>query len=129
MGTMIGWLAAKQLFGRAIGEKAARALLTAGLFVAALLLCWGAIAAYNRSVIAHHEAKQDAATAKADRKADGHAADQRLTDAARTTHEKQQTQEAIDEARRNGTDPRAAYYECVRREQAARNARQPSPDC
>lgn len=85
--------------------------------------------AYDKSVIASHEAKQDAANAKADRKADTKAAEQRRTDDARSTKEETEIKEAVDEARRTGADPRAAYYECVRRQQHARAAGKPSPDC
>jgi Tfp pilus assembly protein PilE len=84
---------------------------------------------YDRSIIKAHEAKQEAATAKADRKADTHAAEQRRADDARSTTEAQQIKEAVNEARRNGADPRAAYYDCVRKQQSARKSGKPSPGC
>lgn len=96
-------------------------LLTAGLGVAKC--------AYDRSVIEDHEARQEAANARADRKADTKAAEQRRADDARTTTESAEIKEAIDEAHRTGADARAAYYDCVRRLQAARRNRQPPPSC
>jgi hypothetical protein len=100
--------------------------------VALLLLIaavFAAVKIHDRRVISQHEAKQEASTAKADKRADNHAADQRRTDDARSTQEAQQIKEAVNEA---GSDPaarRAAYYECVRRQQSARRAGKPSPDC
>jgi hypothetical protein len=84
---------------------------------------------YDRSVIRNHEAKQDAANAKADRAADQKAAEQRRADDARSTTEAQQIKEAVNEA---GNDPaarRAAYYRCVRAQQSARKSGKPSPGC
>ena len=110
-----------QRFAKAAVIAALVTILVAGLGVAKC--------SYDRNVIEHHEAKQEAATAKADRAADAKAADQRRTDDARTTAEAVEIKEAIDEAKRSGADPRAAYYECVRRQQAARRTGQPSPEC
>ncbi|MGJ0508946.1 MAG: hypothetical protein ACR652_17820 [Methylocystis sp.] len=84
---------------------------------------------YDRSVINAHDAKRDAATAKADRKADEHAAVQRRTDDARLATETQEVKDAVEEAKRTGADPRAAYYACVRLQQSARARLQPPPDC
>jgi hypothetical protein len=84
---------------------------------------------YDRSVIRNHEAKQEAATAKADRKADQKAAEQRRADDSRSTIEVQQIKEAVNEA---GNDPaarRAAYYRCVRVQQAARKSGKQPASC
>lgn len=100
--------------------------------VGALLLLavlWGGKCAYDRSIINAHEAKQEAATAKADRKADTKAAEQRRADDARLTTETQEIKEAINEA---GSDPaarRAAYYRCVQLQQAARHSGKQPADC
>lgn len=85
--------------------------------------------AYDRSIIKAHDAKRDAAIAKDDRKADAKAAEERRADDARSTDEAAQIKEAINEARAEGRDPRAAYYECVKLQQSARARGQPSPDC
>jgi hypothetical protein len=112
-----------------VGEKWAKPA-AIGLLVALAVAFMGlGKCAYDRSVIAKHDAKVEASTAKADKKADNHAADQRRTDDARSTDEATQIKEAVNEA---GNDPaarRAAYYRCVRAQQSARRDRKPSPDC
>jgi Tfp pilus assembly protein PilE len=101
-----------------------------GTAIVLLIVLFGvAKCSYDRSVIKAHDAKQEAVTAKADRKADNHAAEQRRADDARSTTEAQQIKEAVNEARRNGADPRAAYYDCVRKQQSARKSGKPSPGC
>ncbi|MBA3670248.1 MAG: hypothetical protein H0W71_09360 [Sphingomonas sp.] len=97
--------------------------------VAALALL-GAVAGikgcYDRRVVSHHNAKVEAATAKADRKADSHAAETRIADQARANAESTQISEALHEA---GTDPiarRRAYYDCVRKFQSARANQSPA---
>jgi hypothetical protein len=112
-----------------VADKAAKPLLIAVLFLLALGLFGVGKCSYDRRIISAHNARQDAANAKADRRADQKAADQRVTDVNRANAEQSQIQQAIDEARRTGADPRAAYYECVRRQQAARRAGQPPVDC
>ena len=85
--------------------------------------------AYDRSVIRDHTANERADTAVADRKADTTAAEQRRADDARATTERTEIKEAIDEARSTGADPRAAYYDCIRLQQAARKLGQPPARC
>jgi hypothetical protein len=112
-----------------VGEKWAKPAAFGLLGLVLLLAMWGGTCAYNHHVIAQHEAKVEAKTAKADRKADNNAADQRRTDDARSTTEATEIKEAVNEA---GNDPaarRAAYYRCVQLQQSARSNRKPSPDC
>lgn len=90
---------------------------------------WGLKSLYDHRVVEAHEAKRDVQIAKADRKADEHAAEQRRADDARETHETQEVKEAINEAKSEGRDPRAAYYRCVVMQQSARANGKPSPDC
>jgi hypothetical protein len=103
------------------------------IYAAALLFAVGGFfglkALYDHSVIKSHDAKQDAANSKADRKADTKAADQRRVDDARVTTETQEVNNAISQAKRSGADPRAAYYECVRLQQSARAAKRVVPTC
>jgi hypothetical protein len=84
---------------------------------------------YDNSIIDAHDNKREATIAKEDRKADATAAVERRADDARLTKESQEVKEAINEARSEGRDPRAAYYECIRLQQQARARNQPSPDC
>jgi uncharacterized membrane protein YhiD involved in acid resistance len=122
------WLIAR-VIALGVPAKLAKPILAV---IAALLLIgalWGLKSLHDRRVISQHEAKQEASTAKADKRADNHAADQRRTDDARSTQEAQQIKEAVNEA---GSDPaarRAAYYRCVSAQQSARRAGKPSPDC
>ena len=62
-------------------------------------------------------------------KADTKAGETRTTDAVRAQVERQELEETVDEARSEGRDPRAAYYECVRLQQQARAGRRPAPTC
>lgn len=112
-----------------VGPRFAKPLL---IGVGALLLClaiFAAVKLHDRRVIDTHEAKQDAANAKADRKADATAAEQRRVDDARLTTETQEVNNAVSEAKRTGADPRAAYYACVKLQQAARAANRVVPSC
>lgn len=125
---MIPMLIAR-LIGLGVPAKAAKPILAVlgGLLLLGAL--WGLKSCYDHSVIDKHSAKQEAATAKADRKADAKAAETRLADQARETAEATQIKEALNEA---GPDPaarRAAYYRCVRVQQAARAAHKPPADC
>lgn len=124
MGAIIGFLVTKGL-----SPKVARIVAIGGLVVLLLVAMAGAKCAYDRSVIKAHDAKREAAVAKADRKADAKAAEQRRVDDARTTTESQEIKETINEARSEGRDPRAAYYACVRLQQAARREHKPPPEC
>jgi small-conductance mechanosensitive channel len=90
---------------------------------------FGLKSCYDHSIIKTHDAKQEAATAKADRAADTKAAEQRRADDARLSTETQQIKEAVNEA---GSDPaarRAAYYRCVQLQQQARHSGKPPADC
>jgi hypothetical protein len=94
-----------------------------------ILAAFIAVKIHDRRVIKAHQAAQEAATAKADRKADEKAAEQRRADDARSTTEAQQIKEAVNEA---GNDPaarRAAYYRCVRVQQAARKSGKRAASC
>jgi hypothetical protein len=115
-----------------LGPKFARFARPLIYLVAALLLAFAALVAvkiHDRRVVATANDRQGAANANADKHADDNAGDQRVTDALRLQDEKTKSQEAINEAHRSGADPRAAYYQCVRKQQAARHAGQPSPAC
>lgn len=105
-----------------------KVLVTGGL-IAALILALGlAKCAYDRSIISNHDAKVEAAAARADQRADTRAADQRRADDARLTTEAQELGRATenapsDEARR------LARHRCLRLQQAARRDGKLSPAC
>lgn len=96
-------------------------ILVGGLF--------GLKSCYDHKIIAAANNKQDASSARADTQADSTATNQIIIDNGRRTSESQETQHAIDHAKQTGADPRAAYYDCVRKQQSARRTGQPSPSC
>ena len=112
-----------------IPERFRKLAAIATLVVVAIGLFFIGKALYDRSVIKKHDAERNAKIEKANRKADATAGEQRRVDDKRAQTEAQEVKEAVNEARQQGRDPRAAYYECVRLQQAARASRQPSPDC
>ena len=124
-----GALVGKTILGKVIGEKASKAI----VIVAGVVLLIGALFALRacdkRNIIEEHTAGQEAATAKADRKADAKSAEERRADDARAATESQEIKEAIREAGPNPADRRAAYYECVRKQQAARREGKSPADC
>lgn len=98
------------------------------LIVLAVALLGLGKCAYDRSVIKSHEARQDAANAKADRKADAKAAEQRRTDDSRLTQERTELQRSTDNAKTDA-DRRLAFHRCLRLQQAARAANRKPPSC
>lgn len=129
---MIGFLAAKlvgrTILGRTVTEGASKVIVWVGLALALLLVLGTAKCAYDRSVIRNYTANQNAANAKADRKADQAAAEQRREDDARLTTERKQLEEAGKNAT-NPTDRRIARHRCIRLQQDARAAGREPPAC
>lgn len=121
---MIDWLIA-----RGVSPAFAKPLLIGAAIVLAVLMLSVGKCSYDRSVIRNHTNEQAAETAKADRKADATAADQRRLDDARANTERTEITDAIETARATGADPRAAFYECVRLQQAARKLGKPPAAC
>lgn len=104
--------------------RKAFAFVALGLAVLAIL--GAAKCAYDRSVIKAHDAKREAQIAKADRKADAKAAEQRRADDALIVKESQEIKDAIT-AETDPASKRAAYYRCVQiLQQARRDKRAPS---
>jgi hypothetical protein len=123
MGSLIGWLIAK-----GVSQRFARPLAFLLLAIAAAAAMGGAKCAYDAAVISRHEAKQEAATAKADRKADGKAAAQRQDDDRRLTQEEQQLEEVQKHAPTD-LDRRLAFHRCLRLQQSARAEGREPPAC
>lgn len=122
------WLIALALKA-GIPQKYAKFAVVAVLVVLLIVGLGVAKCAYDRSIIKAHDAERDAAIAKADRRADAKSAEERRADDARSAAESQEIKEAINEARSEGRDARAAYYECVKLQQSARASGKPPPDC
>jgi hypothetical protein len=117
------------LIGWGVPARLAKPLLYGVGALLLILAIFAAVKIHDHRVIAQHQASQDAANAKADRKADASAAEQRRSDDARLTNETQEINNAVSEAKRTGADPRLAYYQCVRLQQAARAAKRVVPSC
>ena len=128
MGSIIGMLIGKSIFGNVITEKVARIIAYAGLIILIVGVLGTAKCAYDRKLIKGHDAEVVAATAKADRKADTKAADQRRVDDARITQESTQL-EKVQANATTDTDRRLARFRCLRAQQQARAGGKPSPTC
>jgi hypothetical protein len=109
-------------------EKFAKPVVFAVLGLLLVAALWGGKCAYDKSVIEKHDAKQEAATAKADRKADTTAAIQRRADDARIVQETHELKEAQNGAT-NDLDRRLAFQRCLRLQQAARRDAKQPPSC
>jgi hypothetical protein len=128
MGSLIGMLVGKQVFGRVIGPKAARFLVYAGLAILVVVALGMAKCTYDRSIIQRHELKIEAEVAKADRKADNKAAEQRRVDDSRLVVEANE----LKKVQANAQDDiarRLAKHRCLRMQQAARRENKPPPSC
>jgi hypothetical protein len=103
------------------------AVIAAGVLLL-LLAIFAAVKIHDHRVIAQHQAAQDASNAKADRKADAKAAEQRRTDDSRLTQEAGQLKEAQTNAHTDH-DRSLARARCIRLQQSARAAKREPPSC
>lgn len=115
------------LLGPKLG-KFAKPLIFVVLAFLILGALWGGKCAYDHSIINAHEAKQDAANSKADRKADNHAAEQRRADDARLTQETNELNRSTNNGQTD-LDRRLAFQRCLRMQQSARAAKRQPPAC
>jgi hypothetical protein len=112
-----------------IPQRFAKAAVIALAVIVAVAAFAGLKACYDDSIIDEHTAEQRAAVAEADRKADANSAVERRADDARAATEADEIKEAITDAGPNPADRRAAYYACVKLQQAARRDNKPPSDC
>lgn len=125
---MIGWLSSLAL-AAGIPARLAAALAWAALaLLLALCLALG-LCAHDRALIARHDAARDGALIEGARAADAHAAAARRADDARGASEAASLKEVIAHDAAAPSAARAAYYACVRMQQAARAAGRPAPAC
>jgi hypothetical protein len=103
------------------------AVIAAGA-VLLLLAMFAAVKIHDHRVIAQHQAQQDAANAKADRKADAKAAEQRRSDDSRLATEFQQLNRSTDNGQTD-LDRRLGFQRCLRLQQRARAAKLVVPTC
>jgi hypothetical protein len=117
------------LVGKKVAAKSAKVIGIVALVVLLIAVLSVGKCAYDNSVIEKHEARQDAANARADRKADTAAADTRRSDDARLTAEETQLRELRDDPTSTATERRLARQRCIRLQQSARAAGRESPAC
>jgi uncharacterized protein YfaS (alpha-2-macroglobulin family) len=106
----------------------ARALLIGLALAAAIAAFLAARAIHDRNLIAGHDAARAAATAKADRTADAHAAETRRADDNRLGNEATELGKAQANAPTD-LDRRLARARCIRLQQAARAGGGEPPAC
>lgn len=109
--------------------KAAKAAGGVALLLVLVVLLFGAKSCYDSSVVESHTARQDAANAKADRKADQQAAEQRRTDDTRAATEAAELQKVTNDATLTPANRRVARQRCIRLQQSARAAGRQPPAC
>lgn len=116
MGAAIGWLAAKSLFGSPIGEKLARVILTAALFLGVLGASAALVAAYNHHVITVNNQKIVRRAAPATNKA----ADERAQDAIRGAAQQREMHDVIQAQPDQPIAPTTRALSCERLRRAGR---------
>lgn len=129
----MGWIAS--FFIRAgLPVRRARQLAIGLLIALAIAGLWIAKLAYDRRVIATHDAASAVTQSRADRAADAQAATRRRTDDARLEAEADALEKVTEDAMHDAisADPRAqrrAYYDCIRLQQQARAGGHLTPAC
>lgn len=111
-----------------IPAKFAKPLIYGVLAILAVAAFFGAKAIYDHGVITKHDAKVEAATAKADLKANDHASEQRRADDSRITQEADQLKKVQTNAKTDH-DRSLARFRCIRLQQSARAANREPPRC
>jgi hypothetical protein len=111
-----------------VTQRALKVGLIAGAVILLVIGVGVAKCAYDRSIIETHDARQSAANATADRKADAGAAVQRRADDSRLAQETQQLGKVQANAQ-SDVDRRLARHRCLRQQQAARASGREPPAC
>jgi uncharacterized protein HemX len=91
MGTIIGWLVGRKLFGTVIGERGASVIAHAGLVLVVLAMVGGVVAWIRSDALSDHQAHQVQRGVKATNKA----ADERVTDALKNSKSEQEMHDAV----------------------------------
>lgn len=116
------------LIGWGVPAKYAKIVAIVGAVVLALVFLFGLKACYDHSIIANHDAKTEASAAKADRKADTKASEQRDKDIARQNQEADQLMKVQQNAKTEN-DRRLAFHRCLSLQQRARANGLKPPTC
>jgi hypothetical protein len=119
------------LIGGLFGLKGKAAGIVGGLISLLVIagILFGGWSLIKHNIIEKHDLEQEAQIAKQKGEADSVAGDERSTDVTRVRRETDEIKEAVNDAKAEGRDPRAAYYDCVKLQQSARAANKPVPSC
>lgn len=116
------------VIGWGVPEKFAKPFIAIMGVAMLAILFFGGKALYDHSVIAKHDAKVEASQAKADRKADNKASEQRDIDNARRSAETQELNDVV-KANPDPVERKRAFYRCIRLQQSARANGSKPPSC
>lgn len=129
MGSLIGMLVGRRIFGKVIGEKAARAIAYIGLALLIVMVLGIAKCSYDASVIEDYTAEQRADQAERERGADKKLNDQKQLDEAAAAQRKKE----IEDATRNIPDQKPSARQraraCVELRREAKASGRPEPTC
>lgn len=117
MGSLIGLLVGKSIFGHVIGEKMARALAYAGLVLGILALMGAAVCAIRKDAVDDHEAKVVTRSIPATNKA----ADERANDTIKQAKNEAEAHDAIEAQPDQPISPTSRALACKRLRDAGRN--------
>ena len=112
-----------------VGPRFAAAAVYAVLAIVLVGGFVGLKSCYDSGVVDRARSKSNEKVIKTTGAANSNAAEARAGDQVRTASEQAQVEKAISDAKHEGRDPRAAYYDCVRLQQQARAAGDPTPTC
>lgn len=122
-------LAIAGIFGKTPGTGIAKILgIGAAVFLGIAILGIGKCA-YDSRVIGTYQAKQDAANAKADLRANENAAEARRDDDARQQNEATELGKVTSNASLSDLDRRRARQRCIGLQQSARSTGREPPSC
>ena len=117
MGSIIGMLIGKQIFGQVIGERGARAIAYAGLALVILAMLGAAICSIRKDAVEDHQVKVEARA----RPATDQAAKERAKDAIEQAKDEQEAQDAIAAQPDTPIAPTSRALACQRLRDAGRN--------
>lgn len=124
----------KLLMGWGLPPGVAKIASYALIVLAVIALLFGLKTCYDHQVVANHDAKIEASQAKADRKADELATEQKQADLNRSSYEAEQLKEAMDHAPKDpaiddALERRVAFHKCLGLQQRARANGLEPPRC
>lgn len=117
MGSIIGLLVGKTIFGKTITEKAARAIAYAGLFLLIAALIYGVVAWIRSDAVSDHQQKIEHRAAPATSKA----ADERAADAITNAKQEQEMHDVIAKAPDQPIAPTSRARACEQLRRAGRH--------